>query len=112
MWLYARESHQTLGSFPTFDKGTKIENKEPCNHYTYWYSCTIEGYQTYIADCLIEDDCLISAYNPTELSVQVNEKVELLNICYEWALVRNQANQTGWLPLTKLCSNLKTHLCK
>lgn len=101
MWLYVQESHQTLGAFPTFSKGTKIENKAPCERYAHWYSC-IKDHQTYVAECLIHNDCLITDYNPTELTVQTGEKVLLITICYEWALVKNQTNQIGWLPLAKL----------
>ncbi|TNH06494.1 hypothetical protein [Testudinibacter sp. TR-2022] len=102
MKLTAIEMHKNEGLFPTFTAGCPLENLQPCAKYTHWFSCSIQGFDTYVPESFIENNQLNQSYNPTELNVNIGDTVELLAIYYEWAIVKNSTQQVGWLPLAKL----------
>lgn len=106
MKLYARQAHQGEQSFPTFSRGTLVENLTPCALYAHWFSCTINGYATYVPDVFVQDGCLNCEYNPTELCVEQGDEVSLIALYFEWALVRKD-EQIGWLPCEILTSAIK-----
>ena len=97
MKLKVIANHQGEGVFLTFKKGTFVKIKTPCVEYPNWYVCEIDGYNTYIPIHFVENNQLLVDYNPIELVIQANEIVELLELHYEWALVRYK-KQIGWLP--------------
>lgn len=103
MQLITTQAHQGEGTFPLFPKGSAIHLLAQCKSYANWYKCEIEGHQFYAPIHFIENNRLLVDYNPTELVVTENEIVELIELHYEWALVKKN-EQIGWLP----CEILKT----
>lgn len=103
MQLVVCQNHEGEGRFPTFSKGTVVENLAPCSNYPNWFSCKIEGMETYVSTDFLEGKTLNRAYNPTELVVQAGDVVELLEVHYQWALVAYRG-EVGWLPFEILCS--------
>lgn len=106
MKLYALQSHQGEQDFPTFSRGTLVENLAPCARYAHWFSCSIDGYATYVPDIFVENGCLNRDYNPTELQVVQGDEVSLMALYFGWALVR-KGEQIGWLPCEILASAIK-----
>ncbi|MBP2098539.1 SH3 domain-containing protein [Enterococcus rivorum] len=104
MQLKVVENHDGEGIFPTFKKGTLVQEPTPCSHYAHWVSVTIDGHSTYISEDYIDGELLNCDYNPTELITKKGEKVQLLLAVYEWALVKNELGAVGWLPFAKLTS--------
>ena len=76
--------HLGEGSFPNFIIGTPVIMKEACTHFINWCACEIEGYQTYVPDCFINDGKLVREYNPTELVQKEGDILEALKIVYAW----------------------------
>ncbi|MBL1228646.1 hypothetical protein IW492_05285 [Enterococcus sp. BWB1-3] len=104
MKLVVTERHLGEGVFPTFSEGTIVTNLTLCEHYHNWTGGTIEGYDTYFPVDYIDGDTLTREYNPTELIATENSIVELIEVVYEWALVKDQHGTIGWLPFSKLKS--------
>ncbi|MDF9824889.1 hypothetical protein M2475_001180 [Breznakia sp. PF5-3] len=98
MEVYVIENHDGEGKFPTFPKGSKVENIIPCKQYTYWSSGVIDGYETYIPNTYIENNCLNCDYNPTELVVKAKDCVELIKVVFDWGYVKSKHGEYGWLP--------------
>lgn len=98
-------SHQNEGIFPTFSKGTKVTINESCEEFVDWYLCEIEGYTTYISKYLFKNNELIIDYNPTELDIAENEKLEVISIYGAWLYAKAIKNQCyGWIPAEKVRS--------
>ncbi|MGF6148216.1 Uncharacterised protein [Kingella potus] len=93
------------GVFPTFAKGSAVENLAPCPQYPNWFACRIAGRDTYVPACFVADGRLLCDYNPTELRVSKGDKVMLAAVCYQWALV-GKDGETGWLPFEILSGGL------
>lgn len=104
MKLYVSQNHRGEGKFPTFPKGTRVVNLSPCSNYPNWFSCEIVGMKTYVSADFLEGNVLNRDYNPTELMVQVGDSVELLEVHFQWALVRFR-EEIGWLPFSILRSS-------
>lgn len=103
MRLITTQAHQGEGIFPTFKQGVEVKLISACERYLHWYQAEMEGYTTYIPIHFVEHGKLVCDYNPTELVAHANESVELLELHYEWALVRRE-HEVGWLP----CKILKS----
>ncbi len=101
MKLKVIENHIGEGQFPMFIKGTQVNNLQPCAVYPNWFSCEIEGYKTYVPSHFVENNTLLVDYNPTEIDIEANELVELLELHYQWAVV-SYKDAIGWLPVEKL----------
>lgn len=98
MILDVTADHDGTGVFPTFVKGSIVESLAPCPKYPNWFACRIEGWETYIPVDFINKGHLLCDYNPTELFVNKGDKVVLVAVHYQWALV-DKEGQVGWLPL-------------
>ncbi len=103
MKLYVYQDHKGEGEFPTFRKGTRVDNLSSCSNYPQWFSCDIEGWQTYVPIHFLDRQMLNCDYNPTELAVKEGDVVELLSVHFQWALVIYRG-EVGWLPFEILCS--------
>lgn len=103
MKLITTQPHQGEGVFPTFPKGTEVAIIAECRRYPHWLSCMIDGFSTYVPRHFVMHKRLVQDYNPTELVVSENEVVELLELHYQWALVKRH-NEVGWLPCEILTS--------
>ncbi len=104
MNLLVVEKHDGYGVFPLFAKGTAVSSLEACDEYPHWCSCQIDGYETFIPDVYVVDGMLTREYNPTELIVEKEEVVSLIEVVFEWLYVKNGNNKTGWLPASKVIS--------
>ncbi|WP_086351118.1 hypothetical protein [Candidatus Enterococcus clewellii] len=104
MKLVVTERHLGEGIFPVFSAGSKVTELNPCKKYKNWTAGTIDGYPTYLPLDYLNKDILTRDYNPTELVASENSIVELLEVVYEWALVKNQDGSIGWLPFEILKS--------
>jgi hypothetical protein len=93
--------HFWEGQFPTFKKGEKVILKEKCTHYLYWSACEINGYQTYIPDLFVKDNCLIRDYNPTELILEKDEIIDIIEVLHAWFLAKDKNGLIGWIPAEK-----------
>ncbi|QIM64191.1 hypothetical protein [Frederiksenia canicola] len=103
MKLITVKSHQGEGQFPRFPKGCAVNILAKCAHYENWLQAEIAGYQVYVPSHFVDDNQLVIDYDPTELVIGENEVVELLELHYEWAVVK-QGDKVGWLP----CQILKS----
>lgn len=103
MQLITTKVHQGEGQYPTFAKGSAVKLIAACEKFANWYAAEIDGYSLYITRDFVENEQLSCDYNPTELVVSEGEMVELLELHYEWALVRRN-QEIGWLP----CNILKS----
>lgn len=101
MILRVMTDHEGEGIFPTFLKGTAVQQMDPCNAFRFWSSCEIEGYKTYIANDYVSEGVLNRDYNPTELIVCMGDEVQLKEVAYDWAFVSMQ-DKEGWLPFSIL----------
>lgn len=101
--LITIEAHHGEGQYPTFAQGSEVKVIAACEKFANWYAAEIDGYSLYITRDFIENGRLRCDYNPTELVVEKNEVVELLELHYEWALVQRN-DEIGWLP----CEILKS----
>ena len=104
MKLVVTKRHLGEGIFPTFEAGTKVHALSPCKHYHNWTAGTLNGYETYLPMDYIDGGVLMRQYNPTELVATENSVVELIEVVYEWALVKDAHGTIGWLPFAKLKS--------
>ena len=102
MQLLVMENHEGEGIFPLFTKGTAVNNVQPCEVSTHWFSCVINGHETYIPDIYIADGVLVCDYNPTELIAEKGQTVILMDIVYEWLYVKDMKGNEGWLPASKV----------
>lgn len=90
MQLVVCQNHKGEGEFPTFRKGTRVDNLSSCLNYPQWFSCDIEGWQTYVLIHFLDQQILNCDYNPTELEVKEGDVVELLSVHFQWAVVQHQ----------------------
>lgn len=105
MNLLLVEKHEGEGTFPLFKKGTTVSNLHPCSEYAHWSSCVIDGYETYVPDVYVVDSCLIKNYNPSELVIEKEQMVTLIDIVFEWLYVKDENGGYGWLPASKVISS-------
>jgi len=103
MVLFVKDKHEGEEVFPLFKKGTKINDIKMCES-LHWLSCVIEGYKTYIPDIYITEGILNRDYNPTELILEKDQTIILLEVVYEWLYVQNTDGKKGWLPAEKATS--------
>ena len=96
--------HPGEGEFPVFSKGTAVIMGEECTHFLHWYSCKIEGHETYVPDSFVRDGKLVRDYNPTELVAEVGDVLEVHEIVYAWLLATNAEGLTGWIPAESVLS--------
>ena len=117
MELLVVEKHDGCGVFPLFTKGTAVNDLEANNEYSmhaeaiwgkdsvsHWLSCTINGYNTYIPDLYVSGGVLARDYNPTEIVVEKGQFLTLIALVFEWAYVRDENGEKGWLPVNKIIS--------
>jgi hypothetical protein len=99
------QAHSGEGQFPTFKMGTAVTiTGAEDTHFLHWYPCEIEGYQTFIPDCFINNGVLLRDYNPTELVQDVGNIVKVQGIVNAWLLATNEGGQTGWIPAESVVS--------
>jgi len=96
--------HLGEGAFPVFAKGTAVKMGEEATHFLHWYSCVIEGYETYVPECFVCDGKLICDYNPTELAAEAGEILEVREIVYAWIIATNGDGVKGWIPAESVLS--------
>lgn len=99
------DKHDGEGRFPTFRAGEAVHNLQPCDDYAHWMSCTIKGFETYVPDIFVNNGTLVREYNPTELIAQIDEKLEIEEIVYEWLYGKNEKRLYGWIPAEKVVSD-------
>ena len=104
MKLTVVENHDGEGIFPTFKDGMNVSNITLCKNFRHWVSGEIQGYSTYFPVDFVNENKLICDYNPTELSLLQDERVKLVQVAYEWALVEDGKGRIGWIPFEKLTS--------
>jgi len=92
------KKHLGEGQFPVFVKGTPVTVKEECTHFLHWYACDIEGYQTYVPKTFVCNGKITRDYNPTELTQEEGDIVDVQEIVYAWLLATNDKGITGWIP--------------
>ena len=107
MMLLVTDDHGGEGDFPTFPRGARVENIEPCGEEApHWLACTIDAKKTYVPDIYVAGDALVADYNPTELVLAKGATVELVKVVHDWLLVKTADGATGWLPACKVISVL------
>jgi len=87
-----------FGVFPVFPKGTALEvvgKDDECPH---WFPCIINGMGFWTPDIYMEDGVLNRDYNPTSLLVEQGQAVTLIDLVFEWLLVKDESGKEGWLP--------------
>ena len=104
MKVIVYKRHEGEGEFPMFTKGTMVKNIKPCNQYEFWSSCTIDGYDTYVANTYLSDSVLNCDYNPSELVVDEGEVITILEVVFDWAYAQNEQGIKGWVPFGILYS--------
>ena len=117
MNLRVIEKHDGYKEFPLFKKGAVVNNLKTDDEFPasaeliwgdgsvqHWLSCTIDGHEFYVPDIYVIDGVLARDYNPTELIVQKNQIVTLIDLVFEWVYVKDEAGQHGWLPASKVIS--------
>ena len=104
MKLLVIDDHDGEGAFPTFPRGSRVENIVPCEEVPHWSSCVICNMETFVPDIYIADNVLTVAYNPTELALPKDSIVELDKVVYEWLYIRTADGLSGWFPASKAVS--------
>ena len=104
MKLKVMEKHDGEGAFPLFTKGTVVSDLIDCEESSHWYSCVINGHETYIPETYVVDKILVKDYNPTELVVEKGQVVILIEVVFEWLYVKDENGKSGWLPANKVIS--------
>ena len=117
MNLLVIEKHDGHGVFPLFKKGTVVSDLKEDNEYPihaeaiwgdgsspHWFSCVIDGHETYIPETYVIDGILTQDYNPTEIIVEKDQIVTLIDIVFEWLYVKDENGREGWLPANKVIS--------
>ena len=106
MNLIVIDKHDGEGVFPLFTKGTAVSDliEGEDNKYPHWFPCVINGYETFIPDIYVVDSILVQDYNPTELIVEKEQIITLIDIVFEWLYVRDENGREGWLPASKVIS--------
>jgi len=104
MNLLVIEKHDGYGVFPLFVKGATVSDLNACDEYPHWCSCVIDGHETFIPDEYVVDGVLTQDYNPTELIVEKDQIVTLIDIVFEWLYVKDANGRNGWLPASKVIS--------
>lgn len=102
MKLLVMERHLGEGMFPLFAKGTAVTDVADCEGTPHWRSCVIEGYETYIPETYIVDGVLNRDYDPTELVVEKDQIVALVEVAFQWLYVADENGKRGWLPASKV----------
>ncbi|GAB7127408.1 hypothetical protein JCM19000A_19150 [Silvimonas sp. JCM 19000] len=107
MKAIAVDTHVGEGPFPEFARGTPVTLIAPNEKYPHWWSCTIEGHNTYVPDYYVVQDKLDRGYNPTELQAEPTDELEVFAISYSWLVARNnRTGKVGWIPADKVASPL------
>ena len=107
MNLLTMENHDGEGAFPLFKKGTAVNDLKEDNEYPiypHWFSCVINGHETYIPEIYVADGVLTQDYNPTELIVKKGQKLTLISVVFSWLYVKDENGKEGWLPASKAIS--------
>jgi len=93
------------GEFPDFARGTPVAlaAKEDTD-FLGWHACNIEGHETYVPIVFVRDGKLARDYNPTELTPQVGDTLEVREIVNAWLLATNGQGSTGWIPAEMVAS--------
>ena len=89
----------SFGKFPTYKAGTPvniISNED--EDFPHWYPCTFDGRNTFVPDSYFVGGNLIKDYNPTELSQEPGDLLEVLEIVNAWLFAENEQGQRGWFP--------------
>jgi len=87
------------GEFPCFHVGTNVSMAaEEDDDFIGWFSCQIDGYETFVPKIFVEDGKLIREYNPTELTQQPGDILRVVEIVGAWLLATNENGVTGWIP--------------
>ena len=73
-------------------------NGEEDNEFAHWYPCEIKGYQTYLPDTFMNEGKLTRDYNPTELTQEAGDILEVKEIVNAWLIATNEKGTTGWIP--------------
>jgi len=86
------------GIFPTFEKGTPVTlAKEEDADFLGWYASDILGHKPYTPKIFVCDGKLTRDYNPTELTQEAGDVLEVHEIVYSWLLATNDKGVTGWI---------------
>jgi hypothetical protein len=117
MKLSVIEKHEGYGNFPLFVKGTAVSGLKADDEYSvcaeaiwgtdstpHWLSCVIDGHETFIPDIYVSAGVLIRDYNPTEIIVEKGQTITLIDIVFEWFLVKDENGKDGWIPANKVIS--------
>jgi len=87
------------GKFPTFEKGTQVLIvQEEDAEFLGWYVCEILGQETYVPIAFVCDGKLTRDYNPTELTQETGDILEVQEIVNAWLFATNVAGDAGWVP--------------
>ena len=116
--LLVIEDHRGCGTFPLFIKGAVVRDLSADKDYPthaeaiwgdsltpHWVSCVINGYETFIPEIYIADGILTQNYNPTEIIVEKGQHLTLIALVFEWMYVKDEYNNEGWLPTSKVISS-------
>ena len=91
--------------FPTFPKGTAVTiTGAEDTEFRHWFPCEIEGHETFVPESFIHDGKLIRDYNPTELTAEIGDALEVREIVNAWLLVVNTKGVTGWITAEAVVS--------
>ncbi|GIV84549.1 MAG: hypothetical protein KatS3mg052_1556 [Candidatus Roseilinea sp.] len=90
-----------------FERGESIRVEQPDARYPGWWWCTDRrGRSGRVHESYFEEEdyrfVAREDYDARELTVCAGEVVEALDVRGDWALCRNSARETGWVPLAKL----------
>ncbi|MCL2857999.1 MAG: SH3 domain-containing protein [Oscillospiraceae bacterium] len=93
------------GNFPTFAKGTPVSLvEEEDADFAGWYASEIAGHEPYTPIAFVRDGKLIRDYNPTELTQQAGDILEVREIVHAWLLATNEQGVTGWITAEAVVS--------
>jgi len=98
------DNHNGEGNFPFFKKCTEVSGMMACEHTEHWFSCVIEGHETYVPETFIAGNELARDYDPTELVIEKGKTVVLLEVVFTWLYVENEDGRRGWVPAGKVVS--------
>jgi len=107
MKLIVMEKHEGEGVFPLFVKGSAVSDLKQDNEYPiypHWFSCVIDGYETYIPEIYIDDGVLNVDYNPTEIVADKGQELTLIAVVFSWLYVEDGSGSEGWIPASKVVS--------
>jgi len=85
--------------FPTFEKGTQIVFAEAEDaEFLGWHECEVGEYKFYVPRTYVCNGLLTQDYNPTELTQEIGDVLEVKAIIGAWLLATNKNEVTGWIP--------------